>query len=78
MDMNLFYRRIFDFREVINNKLAMAIISSEVDASDEDKKNIISKVNAAIEVGYNDMVASLQTLEEKEKLKNKKTRRRKK
>lgn len=77
MDMNLFYKRIFDFRDILGTRIAEAALRADTGVEAEKLQSIVNQVNAEISNSYSDMVTSLQNLEETQK-KKKSTRGRKK
>ncbi len=81
MDMNIFYRRILDFEDVIKLKLNQAVIESvgSVDTGDNKQellKAVVERVDGTLHTSYLEMVENLQKLETTSKT-VKKTRKRK-
>jgi len=69
MDMNLFYRRILDFNDSIKYRASQVIVQNSPGADKDVLLTVTNKLEAELSACFNDLIISLQTLEEKSRLK---------
>ena len=79
MDLSSFYRRMLDYKDIISTNVSTDLHGQLKNLSKEDIREIAKVVDATFQIGFMNMVESLQNLESRElqKKPQKKTTRRK-
>ena len=67
MDSNTFFRRIFQYRDVMSLSVTQAVIERSAGISKEKIEEIIAGINIAFEASYDQLIQSLVNLEKREK-----------
>ena len=67
--MRVFYRRVLDFREIIENRLIQELLSRSENIDREKMVDLSNGIKKVVESSFSDLITSLQALENAESAK---------